>query len=144
MAEFLEHDLREPISFGTASVVFEPFELSKEMRPAELPQSILVVAAVGGMVIRGNHPLVGATQYASEDFGSTACSNGEIYRQRRNEDPKIATIAFTFPSGLIDVEVSGFRQGLLHFLCCRFEFGTYSGEAITHTSKAEWQAKEGV
>jgi len=116
MPDFLEHVLGKHIGVRTASAVLEPFELANHMSPAQLSKSIFVVAAVSGMVIRGDHPFESATQNGSKDFSSPACSEGKIDHQRRNENPKIASIPFALPSGLIDIEVTGLAKSLPYFL----------------------------
>ena len=45
--DFLEHVLGKHIGVRTASAVLEALELSDQMRPAQLPHAIFVVAAVG-------------------------------------------------------------------------------------------------
>ena len=77
--DLLEHVFRKHIGIRTATAVFEGFELADQMSPAKLPQSVLVVTAIGRMVIRANYPLEGVAQHASEDFGSPACGDGEIH-----------------------------------------------------------------
>jgi hypothetical protein len=76
--DFLEHIFGKHIGLRAASALLEPLELSDHVCPAKLPDPFLVVTAVGGMIIRGDHPFEDAAQNGSEDFGSTACGYGEI------------------------------------------------------------------
>lgn len=76
------------------------------MGPAKLSYPILMVAAVGGVIIGGNHSLEGFPQNGSENLGSTAYSNGEVDNQGGDKDPKIPALPLALPPGFIDVEIA--------------------------------------
>ena len=134
--EFLEHVLREHIGIRTASAFLESPEFSNHVSPAKLPYSFVMVAAVGGMVIRADHPFENAAQNGSEDFGPTACSYGEIDDQGRDKHPEIAAIPFTFPSRLIDIEIFRIGKALPGLFHYGLKFGANPLDAIAHASQA--------
>lgn len=142
--DLFEHVLRKHIGIRTATAVFEGFELADQMSPAQLSDSVLVVAAVGRVVVRGDHAAESFAQHGSENLGSAAYRYGEVNGQGRDEHPKVSTVAFALPAGLVNVEVAGVAKGLLHFLGDGLKLGADPIDAIAHGSQAKAQAEEGV
>jgi hypothetical protein len=132
----------EYVGIRAGAPILEGFELSDDVSPAELPDSLLMVGAVGRMVVGGDYPVKNITQNGSEYLGTSTGSYAEIHNQRRNKNPKVAAIPFALPSGLVNVEVSGFRKGLPYLLRNNLQLGTDSLDAVAHTSKAQIQPKE--
>lgn len=134
--DLLEHICGEHVSIRAAAALLEPFELPDHVGPAKLPDPFLVVAAVGGMIIGGDHPFEDTAQNGPEDFGPPACSYGEINHERRDEDPKVATLPFAFPSGLIDVEVPRLGKAFSGFFHHGLQLGTDPLDAVAHAPQA--------
>jgi hypothetical protein len=141
---FFEHIPREDIGIRAGAPILEGLELSNDVSPAKLPDPFLVVARIGRMVVRGDYPLENIPKNGSEYLGSSAGSDVEIHKQRRDKDPKVAAIPFALPPGLVGIEVAGVRKGLSCFLSHQTQLGTDPLEAVAHTSKAKIQAKKGV
>lgn len=67
--DLLEHICGEHVSIRATAALLEPFELPDHVGPAKLPDPFLVVAAVGGMIIGGDHPFEDTAQNGPEDLG---------------------------------------------------------------------------
>lgn len=142
--DLFEHVFREHTGLRTAPAFFEVLELTDQVGPAQLPDSLLVVTAVGRMVVRGDHSLEDLAQNGFENLGTPACSQGEVDNQRRDEHPEIAAIAFALPSRLVNIEGAGFAKGLPDLLSYGFKLGTDPVYAVADRSQAKVQTEEGV
>lgn len=60
MSDLLEHVFGEHVRIRTAHAGHESLEFADQMRPAQLPQPVLVV--VGSVVIGSDYPLEGIAQ----------------------------------------------------------------------------------
>lgn len=144
LPHFFEHVPGEYVGIRAGAPILEGFKLSNDVSPAKLPDSLLLVGTVGRMIVGGDYPVKNITQNGSEHLGASAGGYAEIHNQRGNENPKIAALPFALPSGLVDVEVSGFRKSLPCLLRNDLQLGTDTLDAVTHTSKTQIQAKEGI
>ena len=140
----LEHIPREYVGIGAGAPILEGLELPDDMSPAKLADPFLVVGTVGGMVIGGDYPVENIAQNGSEYLRPSAGGYAEKHDQRRNENPKIASLSFAFPSSLIGIDIGRFGKGLSGLFHDRLELGIDPFDAVAHTSKAQSQPKEGV
>ncbi len=103
----LEHISGKTVGVGTGTAVFESFQLSDEMGPAELADALFMVGIIGRMVVAGNDPGEVFAQHFFQHLGASAGRNEEEDGTEGDKGPEIASFAFVFPAGLVDVEVWG-------------------------------------
>ena len=143
-ADFLEHVFRKNVGVRAGATIFERLQLSDDVSPAELADSVLVVRTVGRVIIGGDHTREDIAQDGFEDLGSPACSYGKVHSQWSYEHPEITSISFALPSSLVNIEVVGPGKGLSYLFGSRFQLGADSFDTIAYASKTQVQTKKSI
>ena len=143
-ADFLKHVPRKNVGVRAGATVFERFQLSDDVSPAELADSFLVIRAVGRVIIGGDHTRKDIAQDGFEDLGSPARSDGKVHGQRSYEHPEITSSSFALPSSFVNIEVVGLKKDLSYLFGSRFQLGTDSFNTIAYASKTQVQTKKSI
>lgn len=140
--DFREHPSCEPYAIGAPARMFEPFEIPDDMRPTDLPPS-LVVGVVGREHVRTDDAVKNVAKDSLEHLCSPGGCQSEERHGRGHENPKPDSLAHALPTRLIDVEDVLLGQSLFDFLTAWFKRFGYFLMKLAYRAKRDVHSEKG-